>query len=329
MTATETVTKTLVENHTIVETSTATVTATATRIVLVDALGRSIVLEKPAERIVTLAPSITEDVCSLGLCSRIVGLDSYSKTVEGVPSNATVVGGYWNPSPEKIAALHPDLVLACSGVPYQERMAPQLEQLGIRVFFLRCDRARDLNDIYWDLRAVATLLGRPEAADKVIEGMRERVARLEEALANMTRPSVALLVYLQKNGAWVAGGGTFQDTLVNLAGGTNVFHSLHGWQMVGYEEILSKNPDYIVVTGMSPADYNRTIALFESTPLKNARAFREGHVCVLYGEAANRLNRPSPGVVDAAYLLAHLLHPDKVEAPAGLAESYHCLGQSG
>jgi len=313
----EAVTTTVVETHTRVE----------KRVVLVDALGRTVELEKPAERVVALAPSITEDVCSLGLCSRLVGVDSFSKSLPGVPSDAADVGGYWQPSSESIAGLKPDLVLACSGVPAQEQMTRQLEGLGVKVFFLRCDRARSLDDIYWDLRAVAALLGEPQAADHVIESMRERVASLEERLANTTRPSVALLVYLQENGAWVAGGGTFQDTVIDLAGGSNVFHSLYGWQMVGYEELVSRDPDYILVTGMTRADFNRTIELMEKTPLHETKAFREGHVCVLYGAATDALNRPSPGIVDAAYLLASILHPGVVEPPERLAGNYTCLGQ--
>jgi len=333
-TATTTITTTAVETTTVPKTVTFTQTVTQAvpqveeKLVLVDALGRTIVVEKPAERVVALAPSITEDICSLGLCNRLVGVDIFSRDVPGVPEGVVDVGGYWQPSSEKIAELKPDLVLACSGVPAQEQMAQQLEGLGIRVFFLRCDKARGFDDIYWDLRAIATLLGKAETADKVIELMEERVSTLEKELANTTRPDVALLVYLQENGAWVAGGGTFQDTVIAVAGGSNVFHGLYGWQMVGYEELVSRDPDYIIVTGMTPADFNRTIALAEKTPLRETKAFREGRLCVLYGAAANALNRPSPGVVDAAYLLASILHPDLVEPPERLAGSYTCMHQS-
>ncbi|BEP17339.1 ABC transporter substrate-binding protein [Pyrofollis japonicus] len=328
-----TASKTLTETSTIEKTATTTLvkkeTRTLTRVVLVDALGRKVVLEKPAARVVSLAPSITEDVCSLGLCDRLVGVDDFSKTVKGLPKNVVTVGGYWQPSTEKVVALKPDLVLACSGVPSQERMAKQLEGMGVKVFFLRCSRAKSLDDIYWDLSAIASLLGKPEAADKVIKEMQQRVAELEKALANTTRPSVALVVYLEKNGAWVAGGGTFQDTLITLAGGSNAFHSLYGWQVVGFEDMLAKNPDYVIVAGMSPSDYNKTLEFFKTTPLKELKAYREGHICVLYGKATDRINRPSPGIVDAAYLLASILHPGKVEPPSSLADSYKCTESQG
>ena len=325
-TSTTTVTKTAATTVTAVHT--ATVTATSTRIVLVDALGRTLVLERPAKRVVSLAPSITETICMMGLCSHLVGVDKYSLSVKGVPRNVTVVDGYWNPSPEKIVEAKPDLVLGCAGVPNQERMARLLEQEGLRVFFLRCDMAKTWNDIQWDVRAIGVLLGNKTAADRVIAWMNGGLANLSKELVNVTRPRVALLVWVQANGAWVAGGGTFQDTIISTAGGTNAFHNLYRWQMVSYEQLLAAKPDYIIagtMGGRSAAE--KMLETLKSTPLNNTKAFREGHVCVVYGDADNALNRPSPRAVLAAWLLAHILHPDRVAAPKGL-EGYVCLGQA-
>ena len=324
-TTTKTVTKTSATTVTTVHM--ATVTATRTRIVLVDALGRTIVLEKPARRVVSLAPSITETVCMMGLCSRLVGVDKYSLGVKGLPKNVTVVGGYWNPSPEKILEARPDLVLGCAGVPNQERLARLLEQEGLRVFFLRCDMSRTWSDIEWDARAVGTLLGNETAADRVVAWMEGVLGNLSRELVNVTRPRVALLVWLQANGAWVAGGGTFQDTIISTAGAVNAFHNLYRWQMVSYEQILAAKPDYIVVTTMGGREAAiKKLESLESTPLNETKAFREGHVCVVYGDADNALSRPSPRAVLAAWLLAHMLHPDRVSAPKGL-EGYVCLAE--
>ena len=332
-TTTLTVTKvskaTMTSPVTLVKTRTVTSTSVAKEIVLIDALGRKIVLQKPASRVVSLAPSITEDICALGLCNSVVGVDSFSKSVKGLPSNVVDVGGYWQPSVEKILSAKPDLVLACSGVPAQEAMAKQLESIGIKVFFLRCDKARNLDDVYWDLEAIATLLGHPGKAQKLVEMLKARVEELEKRLSNTTKPGVALVVYLQKNGVWVAGGGTFQDNLISLAGGRNVFHEAYGWRMVGFEDLLAKNPDYVIVTGSSRASVNKTLAFFETSPLKSLKAFRERHVCVVYGSATDRIDRPSVGVIDAAYILASILHPDKVKPPAPYASEIACIGGKG
>ena len=310
---TSTISRTVVATSTVTRQVTETVTATVerTRIVLVDALGRRVELEGSAERVVSLAPSITETILMLNMSSKLVGVDSFSKKMPGVPENVVDVGGFWQPSPEKIAEARPDLVLACSGVPRQEALAEQLAGEGFKVFFLRCDRARDWRDIEWDTEAVATLLGNVSAGERLVAWMEERLARLAEALTelNESRPSTALIVYLSPNGIWVAGGGTFQDTMISTAWGSNVYHSLYGWQMVSYEDLASKNPETLLLTAPDKTGAAKALEKLEQTPLAGIRAWKSGRVCVLYGPAADAVSRPSPRAVYGAELLAVLLHP--------------------
>ncbi|MET1128228.1 MAG: helical backbone metal receptor [Thermoproteota archaeon] len=332
-----------VEVHTITATltttvtetpATLTVTATATETVplevrvVSDALGREVEVMGTFNRIVSLAPSITEHLCVLGVCDLIVAADEYSLQVEGVPENVTVVGGFWTPSLEAVLAARPDLVLICSGVPAQEAMVQQLEDAGVTVFALRCDRARDVKDVLWDISALGALLGRSEAAEKLARSIEASIAEVKARLseANATPTSLALIVYLDEKGAWVAGGGTFQNDIVNLAGGQNVFADLYGWQMVGFEHLAAKDPDLVVVTGMGPEDLNRTLSILAKTPLAESRAYREGRVCLLYGEAANVLSRPGPRIADAVRILAGLLHPGVVQVPEQYSSYILCGG---
>ncbi len=331
MLSTTTVTKAVTTTYTVTSTVTKATTVTATlsktvtarRIVLVDALGRTVVLSRPARRVASLAPSITETICMMGLCGRLVAVDQYSLSIRGVPKNVVNVGGFWQPSPEKILEAKPDIVLACSGVPAQERLARQLEQEGVKVFFTRCDKSRDWNDIKWDVKAIGELLGAPEKAAKLINWMDSQLSRLSGELVNTTRPGAALIVYLSSNGAWVAGGGTFQDTMLSTAGARNVFHSLYGWQMVGYEDLVAKNMSYVFITTMgSESNAEKLLEAVAKTPLARTRAYKEGHICVLYGAASNAVSRPSPEAVLGAELLAHLMHPGRVPAPS--LEGYIC-----
>ena len=332
---TSTVSRTLSTTVTLTEPVTRTVTATIerTRIVLVDALGRRVELEKPAERVVSLAPSITETILMLNMSGRLVGVDSFSKKMPGVPGDAVDVGGFWQPSPEKIAEARPDLVLACSGVPHQEALAEQLTGEGLKVFFLRCDRARDWKDIEWDAEATAALLGNVSAGERLVEWMEERLTRLSQVLQglNETRPSTALVVYLSPNGVWVAGGGTFQDTMIATAWGSNVYHSLYGWQMVSYEDLATKNPDVLLLTAPNKEDAAKTLEKLGETPLAETRAWKAGKVCVLYGPAADAVSRPSPRAVYGAELLATLLHPaagKALDTPPSIAGSTLCGPQN-
>ena len=321
VTVTATVTSTTVTTKVATTTTTATSVKTVvkTRVVLVDALGHTVTLPAPARRVVSLAPSITEEIVMMNLSSRLVGVDSFSKKIPGVPSTAVDVGGFWNPSPEKILAARPDLVLACSGVPQQEKMANQLSEQGVRVFFLRCDRARGWSDIAWDVSAIGTLLGAQEAAEKLNHWMTTRVEEIQRSVANETKPSIALVVYLGDKGVWIAGGGTFQDTMIATAGARNVYHSVYGWQMVSYEDLIAKNPSYIFITVMGGRDAaNKTLEKIAGTPLASTKAAKEGHICIIYDGLTDAANRPSPRAVLAAQALAATLHPGKVQPPKGI-----------
>ena len=318
-TVTETVTSTTVSTSTVASTTTVTSTATVSKPVrvLVDALGRSVVLEGVPRRVASLAPSITETVCMLGYCDRLVLVDKYAaSSVEGLPANVTVIGNYWSPSPEEVLAAHPDLVLACRGVPGQERLWRVLGEAGVPVVYLRCDSSRDWRDIEWDVMTVAEVFNDTAAGERLVSWMEGVLANITGAVGNESRPSVALVVYLDRSGAWVAGGGTFQDTMIATAGGRNVFGGRYGWGLVGFEELASRDPDYVIVTVMGGSDAaNRTLGLVEGTPLAGTRAWREGRFCVVYGSYTDLVNRPGPRAVLGAELLASILHPGKIAPP--------------
>jgi iron complex transport system substrate-binding protein len=331
-TATETVTTTTVSTTTVARTvpvtSTTsvvrTVTSVATRtqqvLVLTDALGRTVEIPAPPRRVASLAPSITEELVMLGLADRIVAADSYSLKLPGVPAGAADVGGFWNPGPEKILAARPDLVLACAGARPQERLARVLEENGVRVFFLRCDEAKTWSDIEWDVSTLGAIMGATGRAEQLNRWITSSVEALRNQTGNLAHPKVALAVYLDKNGVWVAGGGTFQDTVLQTAGAVNAFHRLYGWQMISYEQLLAENPDYIIAAVSGPkAAANKTLAGLPQ-PLRETKAYQAGHVCVAYNGLIDALNRPSPRAVLAAWALAEMLHPGKVHPPPSLAK---------
>ena len=320
----QTMSVTIVETTTTLETKTLIHTVP----VLVDAVGNTLQLSEYPERVASLAPSITETICILGECSRVVAVDSFSKKVEGLPGDVVDVGGYWSPSLEAILSVDPDIVFLCSGVPPHEHIGRQLIDQGVLVFYLRCDRSRHIDDIVWDIESIAKILG--VESKTLVSSIRERASRLVEQItaANLTPYSVALVVYMDEKSVWVAGGGTFQDYVLNMAGGANVFSELYGWQMVGFEHLVAENPDYVFITTMGPGDVERLKSIVERTPLADSEAYTSGRICVLYGEAADVISRPGPRLADAAYLLAWIMYRDKlgISIPGYLEGSYVCLG---
>ncbi len=300
-------------------------TETVTRIFekpvkVIDALGRSVEFEKVPKRVVCLAPSITELVFALGLGRYVVGVDSFSNyppiVLDLVKSGRiAVVGGYWNPDVEKIVALKPDLVLASAGVPSHVALESKLRESGIKVVYLRADRARDLSDIVADIQLVAQIFHAEDNATKLVKKIVTEIQSIANALKSHNATKVRVLVLLSppSYGLWTTGGGTFIDYLVTVAGGRNVFGDKHGWVQASPEDIVARNPQVIIVTAMG---VNATTArqiiedLLKIPGISEVEAAKKGRIYVLTGEADDMLTRPGPRISKAVLLLAKILHPE-------------------
>lgn len=170
-------------------------------------------------RIVSLAPSITEVVCALGLRDRLVGRTPYCHyppDVETVPA----VGAVTDPNYEKIRSMSPDLVLitANSGA-----VAAGLERLGVKYQLVQHDR---LQDVFAAIERVGQACGRPVTARHLVEAIRSDLERLKRQAAKRVRTPQRVLVVLGElpvppRGVWAAGPGSFLDELVRLAGHVN------------------------------------------------------------------------------------------------------------
>ena len=339
-TLTMTETKTVVETttKTALSTTTATITQTLTKRVyekkIVDAIGNIIEFSKPPSRVVSLSPSITEIICSLGFCDKLVGVDKYSnyppKVLELVKEGKiTVVGGYWNPDAEKILALKPDVVFANAGVANHIRLAEQLRSQGITVVFLRGDKAHDLEDIAADIMLVATILGNETRGKQLVLQIRSSIENVTATLAstNTTKPSTIVLLGTPKWGIWSAGGGTFIDYIVKTAGGVNVASKYHGWVMLSQEDLLTMNPSVAIITAM--AKPREVLSQWMNTTLAETASAKNGTICVVTGPADDALVRPGPRIADAVKIVAWILHPSLFKEPAEYAQYIYCAHHGG
>jgi iron complex transport system substrate-binding protein len=201
-------------------------------IAVTDGLGRNVQIPEHVERIVTLAPNVTELVAAAGALDRIVGVDSESDYPPPVARLPKV--GHLHPSLEAIAALRPDLVIAsASGNP--PSLEGSLATLGVPLYVVRTER---LEDIPMAIRSLARLFG--GSGD-------ELAARLEKDLAapsNQER-SLRVLLMLWPDPLFVAGRETFVSDLLERAGGTNAV-SMRGWPAYSLETLIENPPDVIL-----------------------------------------------------------------------------------
>ena len=283
---------------------TATLAPTPGPLELTDGLGRTVTLSGPAQRIVSLAPSNTEILFTVGAGTQVVGRDEFTNYPQEAMSLPSVGGSYGGYNSEAIVNLKPDLVLAAEiNTPEQVKT---LEDLGLTVYYL--SNPKDLEGMYQNLQLVAKMTGHETEAGKLVESLKERVAAVDEKMASVTeKPSVFYeLDSTDPNAPYTFGPGTFMDLLISKAGGKNVGSVLGSpWAQISLEELVVQNPDLII---LGDSNYGVTAeAVAARAGWADLSAVKEGHVYPFNDDLASR---PGARLVDGLEELAKLIHPE-------------------
>jgi iron complex transport system substrate-binding protein len=265
--------------------------AAALALDLTDDRGTTVRLDRPPQRIVSLLPSLTETVCGLGACRRLVGVDRYSNHPEEV-RRLPQLGGGIDPSVEAVLALRPDVVLIATSAPAAER----LEALGLKVLALE---PRTLADVQRVTGVLAQLLevAQPQRLWQAMEAEVAAAARSLPPGARHTR------VYFEVGaGPYAAGTSSFMGELLQRLGVQNIIGpELGPFPKINPEFVVRADPDVIMI-GERNAQ-----GLGQRPGWAGLRALREGRTCV-FGEAeSDVLVRPGPRMGEAARLLARCI----------------------
>ncbi len=256
-----------------------------------DDRGISVQFAQPPQRIVSLLPSLTESVCELGQCPRLVGVDRYSNYPASVRSLPQLGGGL-DPNIEAIVALHPDVVLLATA----SRASARLEALGLKVVALEPKTAADVQRV---LGKLGQVLDVPDAARvwRAIDAGVSAAAQSLPARVKNTR------VYFEVNSApYAAGRASFiGETLARLGAQNIVPASLGPFPKLNPEFVVRANPDLVMVG-------DRNAVRMEQRPgWANIRAIREKRVCIFTPEQSDTLVRPGPRMAEAARTMAACL----------------------
>jgi iron complex transport system substrate-binding protein len=259
--------------------------------VVVDERGVRVELPRPPQRVVTVLPSLTESVCALGACDRLVGVDRYSNwpaSVRALPQ----VGGGIDPNVEAIVALKPDVVLLARS----SRVTERLEALGLKVIVLEPKNHADVRRV---LDAIARVLGTGDAS-AVWRAIDASVAAAAQSLPERVKRT---RVYFEVNSApYAAGEASFiGETLARLGAGNIVPAALGPFPKLNPEFVVRADPDLIMVG-------ERSAQGLEQRPgWGRIKAVREGRICRFTAEQSDVLVRPGPRMGEAARLMAGCL----------------------
>jgi iron complex transport system substrate-binding protein len=267
--------------------------------VVIDEIGRRVVLPAEIRRIVSLAPNVTETLHALGLDQKIAGITDFTDLPPGTPPKPTV-GEPLEPSLERIAALRPDLVFVAGTINRRETMEA-LARLGIPVY---ATNPHTVEEMLASIRGIASAAGVAEVGEDLAARLEARLEAVRAHLAGLAPKRVLFVVW--EDPLITTGQHTFIADALRWAGASSVISVNEDWPHTSLEEVVRQQPDDIIFTathtGGAP-DIARSLA--DRPGWRDLEAVREGHVLVV----SDAINRPSPGLVDVIEQLARELHP--------------------
>ena len=258
---------------------------------LTDDRGTHVTLARSPQRIVSLLPSLTETVCALGECRRLVGVDRYSNFPAAVRALPQVGGGI-DPNIEGIVALRPDVVLMARSA----RGAERLESLGLKVLALEPQTAADAQRV---LLTLGQLLEVPDAL-RIWRDIETGVAAAAQSLPPSARR--ARVYFEVGRGPYAAGPRSFLGEMLQRLGVRNIVApELGPFPLLNPEYVVRADPDLVMIGERDAAN------LRQRPGWRNLRALREGRICVFSPDEADVLVRPGPRMAEAARLLARCI----------------------
>lgn len=263
-----------------------------------DGLGRAVSIAPNPQRVISLAPNVTEILFALGLEGRVVGVTSYCDFPEAAKAKEKV-GDTIKPNLEKIISLKPDLVVVSTSSQL-ENLTLRLDQLAIPVYVTN---PRSVRDVAASIQSLGEVTGTPERARALAGEMQSRIDAVERRVAALPRPSV--LYVLQIGPLITAGRNTFINDLINIAGGK----SISGDEAADYpqfsrETAVARAPAVIVAPSSHGVELVKESDLrrdFATTP-----AIRSNRIVWV---TPDLVDRPGPRIVEGLEELAKGLHP--------------------
>ncbi|MEM2210441.1 MAG: cobalamin-binding protein [Nitrososphaerales archaeon] len=274
---------------------------------VIDDRGKEVIITNyPPTKIISIAPSNTEILFSLGLDDKIIGVTQYCDYPPKVKrmvdeGKIAIVGGFANPSIEKIIALMPDVVFATHTV--QLKVIESLEEKGIRVVFLD---PKNIQDILNNILIIGKVTGKEIEAKKLVDEMKQRIDYVISKTQNVSyKPRVYYEVW--HDPLMSIGPDTYVSQLIEMAGGKNIFSDSNlPYPIVNSESIISRDPEIIIIKigymgGIAKDEIVKRSGWNVISAVKNGKIYEINEDLVI---------RPGPRIVEGLEILAKIIHPE-------------------
>lgn len=264
---------------------------------ITDSDGDQIVLKEEPKKIVSVGPNVTEIIYAVGKGDKLIGRTDYCDYPEEVKSLPSI-GTLKNINIESVAALEPDLIIGSTHFSAENKQ--KLKELGIPVALIYAPES--FESVYDIITKTGQMLNANEEAAKVVNGMKETVNVVKEAVKDEEKPSVYYVVAFGEGGDYTATGETFIGEMIEMAGAQNVAKDTEGWAY-SLEKLVEKDPEIIILSKY----FETKKAFTENENYKQLTAVKEDRV---YEIDNNKIVRQAPRVSEGLLEMAKILHPD-------------------
>ena len=265
-----------------------------------DEIGRSVYITPRPQRIVSLAPGITETLYALSLDDKIVGVTTFCDWPASARKKPKI-GGFINPSIEKIVSLKPDLIIATADGNKKDTVQ-QLERLGLPVYVIS---PSNIDGFLRSILNIGKITNREKNAEKLVEKFQKRLNNITAQIRHKNKPRVFFQLGLEP--VFTVGRGTLINEIIERAGGINVAGlDISHYPVYSAEGIMGASPEIIIFAPMVNDKNFATVKIFwqkfgELPAVKNNK---------IYPIDADLINRASPRIFDAIEIMALIFHPD-------------------
>ncbi len=300
----------------------------------VDATGKPFYGYTKPTRVVSLAPSCTETLCSVGGMDIIVGTDRYSNypaEIEDRRNSGEIseIGGFTNPSFEAILKLNPDLVVCISTQSVHLTTAEKLRNAGINVLVL--DGGESVDAVLNSIHAAGVVLGTHDAAIDEINTLESQMTEIHDTIQSydFTWEKRVMVALSAVKSPYISGSGTYIGDAMDRLFMINIFSDESGWVQVNAEMISRYDPEVIIIVS---SDYEATQSEYDgilssmSLEWRTTTAYKNGEIYLFAEDAADCASRAGPRVAQMMELMGRAVHgeafPDGIEFPKFIGDDY-------
>lgn len=269
---------------------------------ITDREGVELKLPQKVEKIISLAPSVTETLVNLGLAEKIVAIDDYSVGIAGLPSDLAIFN-MMEPDTEQIVALKPDLIFgsSMSKTAGEDIFKPVTDTGAVMTFIPSSESIQGIKD---DIIFIGQVTGVQEKAEQIVADLTKA---MEDIVAKIDMPEKKPTVYFENSPApsiYTFGAGTFLNEMITMLGAENIFADQQSWISASEEAIISKNPD-IIFTNVNFVE-NPTDEIMSRNGFNVINAVKNKRVHYI---DANASARPNENILIAFEQMAQAIYP--------------------